>query len=212
LALFYKELKLSTFDPALAASLGFRPGLIHYLLMATVAVTTVGALGAVGAILVVALLIVPSVTGSLLTRQLPVLIFLSLLIGIAAALAGFSFAIVWNVSISGMIATMLGAFFGLAYLAAPHQGLIAQTLRRARQRQEFATRMLVVHLATHEGTETQAEESRVEHLHEGLHWASEKVRKIVDRATDRGFVARENGHLNLTEKGRSLAQEAASRD
>ncbi|RMG68597.1 MAG: metal ABC transporter permease, partial [Calditrichaeota bacterium] len=33
---FYKELKLATFDPALAAALGFAPGLIHYLLMGLV--------------------------------------------------------------------------------------------------------------------------------------------------------------------------------
>ena len=31
---FFKELKLTTFDPALAVSLGFRPGILHYGLMA----------------------------------------------------------------------------------------------------------------------------------------------------------------------------------
>ena len=35
IALFYKELKLSTFDPALAAALGFAPALVHYGLMAS---------------------------------------------------------------------------------------------------------------------------------------------------------------------------------
>ena len=53
-ALFFKELKLATFDPALAAALGFSPALVHYGLMGLVSVTAVGAFDAVGSILVVA--------------------------------------------------------------------------------------------------------------------------------------------------------------
>ena len=63
--LCYKELKLATFDPGLAAVLGFSPALVHYLLMAAVSVTTVAAFDAVGAVLVVALLIVPPATAYL---------------------------------------------------------------------------------------------------------------------------------------------------
>jgi manganese/zinc/iron transport system permease protein len=50
----YKELKLTTFDAALAGALGFAPGLVHYVFMALVSVTAVGAFEAVGSILVVA--------------------------------------------------------------------------------------------------------------------------------------------------------------
>src|SRR5690606_8944193 len=57
---FYKELKLSTFDPSLSAALGFSPVILHYGLMTVVSTTTVGAFSAVGAILVVALMIVPA--------------------------------------------------------------------------------------------------------------------------------------------------------
>jgi manganese/zinc/iron transport system permease protein len=64
-AIFYKELKLATFDAGLAATLGFSPALIHYALMTLVSLTTVGAFTAVGAILVVALLIVPAATAPL---------------------------------------------------------------------------------------------------------------------------------------------------
>ncbi len=39
--LFYKELKLSTFDAGLATALGFMPLLIHYVLMTLVSVTVV---------------------------------------------------------------------------------------------------------------------------------------------------------------------------
>ncbi len=41
LTVFFKELKLSTFDPLLASALGFSPVLLHYGLMSLVSVTAV---------------------------------------------------------------------------------------------------------------------------------------------------------------------------
>jgi len=67
---FYKELKLSTFDAGLATALGFSPALIHYALMGLVSITAVGAFDAVGSILVVALMIAPPATAYLLTDRL----------------------------------------------------------------------------------------------------------------------------------------------
>src|SRR5690606_7218174 len=55
-ALLHKELKVTTFDPALAASVGLSPRLVHHVLMTLVSVTVVAAFDSVGAILVVALL------------------------------------------------------------------------------------------------------------------------------------------------------------
>ena len=59
---FYKELKVATFDEALAGALGLAPAAIHSVLMSLVAVTAVGAFDAVGSILVVALMIGPPAT------------------------------------------------------------------------------------------------------------------------------------------------------
>lgn len=211
LALFYKELKLSTFDPALAAALGFVPGVLHYALMGMVAVTTVGGFTAVGAILVIALIIIPPVTASLLTHRLPVIIGLSLGIGIGGALAGYGLAAAADLSISGMIAAVHGVLFGVTFLAAPRQGIIAQALRRRRQRAQFATEMLVVHLATHEGTEAQAAESRPEHLEQEIGWRARNVRDTIARAGDAGLIVEAEDSLELTPKGRSLAQDVARR-
>ena len=59
LLLFYKELKVSTFDVGLSAAMGISPMVMHYGLMSVSSVTVVGAFDAVGAILVVALMITP---------------------------------------------------------------------------------------------------------------------------------------------------------
>lgn len=81
LLLFFKELKLATFDPGLAAALGFSPALIHYGLMAGVSATTVGGFAAVGAILVVALMIVPAATAYLLTDRLGWMVAIAVAVG-----------------------------------------------------------------------------------------------------------------------------------
>ena len=70
LFLFYKELKVSTFDVGLSSALGISPILMHYGLMSISSVTIVGAFDAVGAILVVALMIAPAATSYLLTSDL----------------------------------------------------------------------------------------------------------------------------------------------
>jgi manganese/zinc/iron transport system permease protein len=55
----WKELKLSSFDDGLATTMGFNAHVLHYLLMALVALTTVASFEQVGSILVIAMFIVP---------------------------------------------------------------------------------------------------------------------------------------------------------
>src|SRR5687768_15759680 len=91
--LFYKELKLTSFDPALATTLGINANLMHYLLMTLVAATTVASFEAVGSILVVAMLIVPAAAAHLLTDRLAPMIFVSLIIAAASGVLGHIAAI-----------------------------------------------------------------------------------------------------------------------
>ncbi|HWQ13217.1 MAG TPA: metal ABC transporter permease [Roseiflexaceae bacterium] len=205
--LFYKELKLATFDAALAASLGFSPALVHYGLMTLVSITAVGAFDAVGSVLVVALMIAPPAAAYLLTDRLAHMIGLSALIGAASALAGYWLASALDASIAGAMATMAGAAFGLAWLLAPEHGLLALALRRWRQRREFAEVMLAVHLLNHERTPAATEESRVAHLGEHLRWAPAQAAQVVRRAERRGLVRQQGEQLALTERGRRLARE-----
>src|SRR5262249_15091179 len=70
IVLFWKELKIASFDPALARTMGINPTLIHYLLMALVAGVTVSSFEVAGSILVIAMLIVPGACGHLLSDRL----------------------------------------------------------------------------------------------------------------------------------------------
>lgn len=123
IVLFYKELKITAFDPALANSLGISSYTMHYLLMVLVAVTAVASFESVGNILVVAMFIVPPATAFLLTKQLNRMILISVLIAIISAIAGHLAAIqipqlfgFQSTSTAGMMAAVVGFLFLAAHL------------------------------------------------------------------------------------------------
>lgn len=207
IAAFYKELKLSTFDPALAAALGFSPALLHYLLMGAVSVTAVGAFDAVGSILVVALIVGPPAAAYLLTDRLSLLLAISAGIGAAAAVTGYWAAHLADASIAGSMATMIGVFFFAAFILAPHRGLIAGIRRHRGHRRSFAQHMLLVHLLHHEGSPEAALECRPEHLQGHLRWNEELANLAIRSAMKAGLVESRDELLHLTTEGRRLAQE-----
>jgi manganese/zinc/iron transport system permease protein len=175
----YKELKLTTFDTGFAAAVGISPVVIHYALMSAVSATTVVAFDAVGAILVVAMLIVPAATAQLLTRRLPVLLGLSMAIGVIAAIAGYWLAWAINGSIAGSIATVLGIGFGLAWLLSPSQGLVAQLAMRQRQRRVFLRDLVVAHIAG------KPDGVSPDHLEQDFGWARGTTQRAVRDAIAR---------------------------
>lgn len=144
-ALFYKELKISSFDPGLATTLGISSRVMHYLLMTFVAITTVASFEAVGSILVVAMLIVPGAAAHLLTDRMGYMLILSMIIGAASAVLGHIAAVVvpgWfgysDTNTAGMMAVMVGLFFGVVLLFAPRHGILSKVGHQAALRLRIA--------------------------------------------------------------------------
>jgi manganese/zinc/iron transport system permease protein len=210
IVLFYKELKLATFDAALAAALGFLPAVIHYALMALVSLTAVGAFDAVGSVLVVAFMIAPPAAAYLLTDRLSRMLIYSALIGVISAVSGYWLAHALDASIAGSMATMTGVLFLAAYLLAPERGLIAQARRRQKQRTEFALTMLTMHIAHHTATHEAEQENQVTRLDEHLKWSPQFAMEIVRLAEREGLIRQQNGLLTLTEIGLKRSQQEFS--
>lgn len=206
--IFYKELKLATFDASLAATLGFTPALIHYGLMTLVSMTTVGAFDAVGSILVVALIAGPPVTAYLMTDSLTRMLIYSVVIGCVNAVVGYWLAYITNVSIAGAIASVTFLVFVVVFMIVPNRGIIAIARRHIRQKWEFAQTMLVIHLFNHEGLPEAQEESEIAHLHEHLQWEPSFASRVVKFALNNRYVSQESAQLTLTERGRAIAQKA----
>ncbi|SDN51218.1 metal ABC transporter permease [Bacillus sp. OK048] len=130
IGLFYKQFKLCSFDPALAAALGIPVALFHYLLMGLVSVSTVASFESVGAILVVGMIIVPAATAYLLTEKLSIMIAISMVIGIISSVVGYYVAYIFDASIAGSMITVAGAIFLLVFLLSPTHGVVMKKWRR----------------------------------------------------------------------------------
>lgn len=136
---FYKEWKITSFDAALAASLGIPVIFFHYLFMTLVSVTTVSSFDAVGAILVVAMLITPAAAAYLWTDKLLVMLFLSGGFGVLSAIIGYWIATWIDTSISGSMALATGCIFLISFLFSPKHGLISKWVQPAELRKEHVS-------------------------------------------------------------------------
>jgi manganese/zinc/iron transport system permease protein len=128
----YKELFLTTFDPAYARAIGISTALWHYLLMGAVSATTVASFESVGAILVVALMIAPAATAYLITDKFKTMLVLASLSGIIASVSGYYVAVWLDGSIAGAIAMMCGVLFTIALCFSPTHGLFFRRLSGAK--------------------------------------------------------------------------------
>ena len=201
---FFKELKISTFDAGLAASLGFSPALIHYGLMTMASITTVGAFDAVGAILVVALMIAPAASAYLLTTDLKKMLGLAIAFGVFSAISGYWLAHWLDASIAGSITTMLGILFLIIYLFAPNKGLIAVMYREKQQRTEVSLLTFLLHLKNH----SEERERHVNHLQEHINWQKVRAKTVLDLALKNNMIVINNKIVSLTQKGDEFTSKA----
>lgn len=124
--LFYKELKLTSFDPTMAKAFGMKVAFFDYLLMFLLTLVAVTALQTVGTVLVIAMLITPAATAYQLTDKLAVMIVLSSVFGVTSAIVGLFFSYNYNLPSGAAIVLTAALFFICAFLCAPKKGLIAQ--------------------------------------------------------------------------------------
>lgn len=101
--LFFKELKLATFDPNHADTVEAHPKVMYYALMTISALTCVIAFEAVGSILVVAMMILPPAVASFFTKNLKTFIALSVLI----ALLGCALGHICSIGVFGKLSGVL---------------------------------------------------------------------------------------------------------
>lgn len=204
IALFWKELKVSSFDPALSTSMGFSAGAMHYLVMAVVAVTTVASFEAVGSILVVAMLIVPPATAQLLCDRLGRMVLLACVFAVLSAVLGYWLAVRLNVEPAGSMAVVAGFMYGIAMLFAPQYGIISALVRNLQTTLRVLREDLLLMLYRVEESDTSKRLLPAEAIAAvggGLlpRWALVMLRQ-------RGRVEIRDGQLHMTEDGRWRAK------
>ncbi|MEX0726862.1 MAG: metal ABC transporter permease, partial [Planctomycetaceae bacterium] len=173
--LFFKELRLSSFDSQLADTLGLRPGVINTVLLIATSATLVAAFESVGNILVIAMLIVPAATAFLLTDRLPFLLMWSLILAGLCAIAGHIIALTlppmlfsrmgWpevdGARTAGMMASVAGLFFFAALLFSPRKGILSKLFHQLQLQLRFVAEDVL-------GTIYRAEEAGKPQLRQAL--------------------------------------------
>lgn len=211
---FFKELKIASFDPGLATSSGFHAGWMHYSLMTLVAVTAVASFEAVGNILVVAMLVAPPAAARLLTDRLGIMVALSAAIAAASATLGHVSAVVvptWfgfrSTTTAGMMAVAVGGLFTMALLFAPRQGVVAKAWIRLRlSLRTLGEDVLGTLYRVDEGTDL-TESVQPEQLRERLLCSALSLRWVTGYLRRKGLVLADATGLRLTERGQAVARE-----
>ena len=121
-ALFWRPLKISTFDEGFARTMGIRVNVLGMALVITAAIAAVAAFDAVGSIIVIAMFICPPAAARMMTNRLEGQVGWSVIFAVIAAVLGYvlaGYGPLWlgasdAVSAAGMIATVSGLILALA--------------------------------------------------------------------------------------------------
>ncbi|WP_237605588.1 metal ABC transporter permease [Salinicoccus sp. ID82-1] len=149
--LFYKELKVTSFDPKFAYIAGFSVALIHYGLMTLVSVTAVAAFDAVGSILVINFFVAPALTAYLLVRRLGAMIGLALAFAVLNSVAGYFISFHFDLSVAGTTAFVALITFMIVFLF-NSKGFIIRRIQKQHQKKTFSRAMIMMLMneASHE--------------------------------------------------------------
>lgn len=129
MVIFWRWLKIATFDEGFARALGIPATALAFGLVIVAALAAVAAFDAVGSILVIAMFICPPAAARLMTNRLETQICWSVAFATLAAVSGYvlaGYGPLWlgaqnAVSAGGMIAAVSGVILGAACLWGPHR-------------------------------------------------------------------------------------------
>jgi ABC-type Mn2+/Zn2+ transport system permease subunit len=125
-ALFYKELLFVAYDATVAAAAGLPARALEYGLLALIAVSTVVALQSVGIVLVIAMLITPAATASLVARRMHEVIAVAVAIATASSVIGLYISYYAEVATGATIVLVATSLFAVALVVAPRRGLLGR--------------------------------------------------------------------------------------
>lgn len=145
--LFWKELKLLSFNPEFGNSLGFPMRAVDVLLTTLLVIAIVVGLRTVGVVLMSALVVAPSAAARQWTDRLGVMVALAALFG---ALAGVSGAVISSTAArlptGPLIVLCISAIVIFSLLCAPNRGILWQAVRQRGSRQRLQLEVVLANL------------------------------------------------------------------
>ncbi len=197
ITVFFKELRIASFDAGIATVQGINAGFMHMALMTFVAIAAVASFEAVGSILVIAMLICPAATARLLTDRLATQIFISGVVATLTAVIGYGIASYFEVNAAGMMASCSGLILVLVIIGSPSHGVITKMISQRKLRHLVVLEDVLG--ALYRVTEI-GEQIRLNELLAKIDTPC-KAHKVIDRAEADGLLLLIDDHIQLTSAG-----------
>ncbi len=197
--LLFRPLKLLSFDPVMASTMGFNTTFLHYLLMILLAGTVVAALRSVGVIMAVAMLITPAAVGYQLTNRLQIMVGIAAVTGAVSAFVGMFLAFQVDCPPGPAMVLVATVLFGGAMVFAPERGVLAERRRRRQVHEHIVEEDILKALVRSVKEERASVAELVNLVAEG---AAKVVQQAITRLSREGYVVYEEGWCRLTRAGR----------
>ena len=208
IAVFFRKLKISSFDPVYAGVAGIAGAGLYYVFMALVSFTAVSAFESVGAILAISFFISPAASAYLISKDLKITILLAAVYAVVNSCIGYFLAVKFNVSMSGMCALVSGLTFMITIAVYPG-GIITKMIRYIKNKNRFSRELLILHIDNHTGKKNALGELGYSTIREHIAWSDRKLKYVLDKLIKKGYVyrAKERGVYSLTETGKKLSDD-----
>ena len=208
IAVFFRKLKISSFDPVYAGVAGIAGAGLYYVFMALVSFTAVSAFESVGAILTISFFISPAASAYLISKDLKITILLAAVYALVNSCIGYFLAVKFNVSMSGMCALVSGLTFMITIALYPG-GIITKIIRYIKNKNRFSRELLILHIDNHTGKKNALGELGYSTIREHIAWSDSKLKYVLDKLIKKGYVyrAKERGVYSLTETGKKLSDD-----
>lgn len=211
-SVFFKRIRLVSFDPALARALGIAVGVLSAALLTLTAAAVVASFQAVGSILVVAMLVTPGATAQLITTRLWSMLVLSCVLAVTAAVGGCLIAIEVDSSAAGWIGVVSGVQFALAVIFSPSQGLLIKRLRSLSLRVRIESEDLLATMYRREELRSGQRADMPDTSVDRLPKRRSLVTVLAMRSLRKGRLLLNAGaSVELTDRGRAAAAELVRR-
>lgn len=198
--IFYKELKLSTFDKLLAIGFGFSPIILNYIFTTLVSITIVGSFECVGAILIISFMVGPAISAYLLFDRLDLMIVASILIGIISSILGFLISTYFDLSISGTIASTMGLIFLITLFFSPKKGILKNIIDKNNIKLTYLIILMLIYLYNKSKNQNN-KNTNLEQLSDSLNWDMKILSKIIKITKDKEYIVINKEKIAITDNG-----------
>ncbi|WP_246153246.1 metal ABC transporter permease [Salinicoccus hispanicus] len=193
--LFYKELKVTSFDPKFAYIAGFSVAFIHYALMTLVSVTAVAAFDAVGSILVINFFVAPALTAYLMVKRLGAMIGLTLVFAVLNSVAGYCISFYFDLSVAGTTAFVALITFMIVFLF-NSKGFISSRIQKMQQKKAFSRAMILM-LMSEQSHQSLTREEIMSHFN----LSTRQFNRHIDHLLINEYMEKDEERYMLTRRG-----------